>query len=37
VSFSNGEYKVFDPSFDNRPTGKLAGCGKTEFNPHPYS
>jgi hypothetical protein len=23
VSFGNGEYKVFDPSFDNRPTGEL--------------
>src|SRR5207247_10459715 len=23
VSFSNGEYKVFDPSFDNRPTVEL--------------
>jgi hypothetical protein len=24
VSFGDGEYKVFDPSFDNRPTGELA-------------
>ena len=23
VSFGNGEYKVFDPSFDNRPTSEL--------------
>jgi hypothetical protein len=23
VSFGNGEYKVFDPSFDNRATGEL--------------
>ena len=23
VSFANGEYKVSDPSFDNRPTGEL--------------
>ena len=23
VSFDDGEYKVFDPSFDNRPTGEL--------------
>ena len=23
VSFANGEYKVFDPSFDNRPTSEL--------------
>ena len=23
VSFGDGEYKVFDPSFDNRPTGEL--------------
>ena len=23
VSFSNGAYKVYDPSFDNRPTSEL--------------
>jgi len=23
VSFENGEYRVFDPSFDNRPTSEL--------------